>query len=198
MQFRHTVSPDEPGSDNVDITGDKLGGRLVSSILLGGPSSPGSPWNGPPPISGLWQTFCNNIHPMTHVIHVPTVQQELLVFSGSQNSPDSSSKALVFGICSCALLSLTDAECYSLLGSPRLSSLTLLQSETRNQLLASDFLTAPNTTSLQAFALFVVSMDKTCSYLILPNMSYRHHYKLHNTLIQLVYSPMLAFTLPAF
>lgn len=147
----------DPAGQTADVLGDRSRSKFVASILLGAPSSPTSNWTGPLPISSLWQTFCNNIHPLTHVIHLPTMQEEILEYSAGQSTPDSSSEALIASICACALLSVSDTESYNLLGSPRNVALAMLQSAAKNALIESGFLTSPNVKSLQAFALFVVS-----------------------------------------
>ena len=143
----------------------------MSSLILGSSLSQSPTWTGNPPITALWQVFCSNVHPLTHVLHMPTVQQEILTWTSGQSALNSSSRSLMFAICACALVSVSDQECYNLISTSKRSALEMIQSATRDALLDDDFLTIPNLKSLQAFALLIVS-GKSCNRELIHDLTF--------------------------
>ncbi len=105
----------------------------------------------------LWQTFLDNVNPLTKVIHAPTVQQQVLEASGHIDTLSRSMESLMFAIYACAVTSMTDAECHSILGEARLSVLNRYRYATWQSLLGAAFIKASDMVLLQAFTLYLVS-----------------------------------------
>ena len=128
----------------------------MASFLLG-PAPQGDGWNQVAPISALWQSFCNNIHPLTHIVHLPSLEQMVVSYSTTQPGTNTPTETLIFSICACAILSMDDNQSYSMLGRSQADASAALQMATRSGLLRDGFLTAPNLQTLQCFAFYIVS-----------------------------------------
>lgn len=114
----------------------------------------------PPPVQQfrLWQAFLDNVHPMTKIVHAPTVQQALLEATESTNDISRPMESLMFAIYSCAVYSMTNAECEKVMGQAKSVVLTRYQCAARHALTNASLLKTSNITVLQAFALFLLSM----------------------------------------
>ncbi|KZF26349.1 hypothetical protein L228DRAFT_10495 [Xylona heveae TC161] len=106
----------------------------------------------------LWQTFLDNINPLTKIIHAPTVQSAILDASGHIENIPTSTEALMFAIYSCAVLSMTNAECEALIGEQRSILLERFQYATQQALVAAGLLKSSDLVVLQAFVLFIISV----------------------------------------
>jgi hypothetical protein len=67
----------------------------------------------------LWQTFVENVNPITKIIHVPTVQRELLEASVNLQEVAKPFEALMFAIYASAITSLSNEECGKLTNIPK-------------------------------------------------------------------------------
>ncbi|CAK7228799.1 hypothetical protein SEUCBS140593_007033 [Sporothrix eucalyptigena] len=146
----------------------------------------------PPAASVLqyWTIFKDNVHPLTMVIHAPTVEQMMIAGSqggtsslwpssataatatvaGVEPSADSSkqelllprsSDALKFAIYACAVASLKDSECQQIFGESQASLLSVMQSATGYALMDCSFLRLPDLDLLRAFVLLLTSLLHT-------------------------------------
>ncbi len=111
----------------------------------------------PGQIFRLWQTFLDNVNPLIKVIHVPTVQQQLLEASENLEDVSKSMEALMFAIYSLAAISMSNIECESIFGETKNALITRYRNATRYALIAADFITTSDLVVLQAFVLFLVS-----------------------------------------
>jgi hypothetical protein len=68
----------------------------------------------------LWEKFLNNVNPLVKVIHVPTVQRQLLEASVDLENMSRPFEALMFAIYACAIYSMSNEECLELTGYPKL------------------------------------------------------------------------------
>jgi hypothetical protein len=62
----------------------------------------------------LWQKFVENVNPITKIIHVPTVQRELLEASVNLQEVSKPFESLMFAIYASAITSLSNEECEKL------------------------------------------------------------------------------------
>lgn len=109
----------------------------------------------------LWQVFTTNVHPLTKILHAPTVQQELIQGLSEPDSIHGPTEALIFSIYLVAVVSLTDEECRSQLGEPREKHLARYCYATEAALSRVDFLRSTNLKVLQAFTFYLVSSSHT-------------------------------------
>ena len=106
----------------------------------------------------LWQVFLNNVNPLTKVLHAPTMQQALLEATGKLDDVPRAMESLMFAIYSCAIHSISNAECENITGDTKHVMLTKFQSAARQALVRAGLLRTSNILVLQAFTLFLLSM----------------------------------------
>ncbi|KAK2011871.1 fungal-specific transcription factor domain-containing protein [Colletotrichum eremochloae] len=115
----------------------------------------------------LWQVFMSNVHPLTKVLHGPSVQEELLRSLAEPSLTDGPTEALIFSIYLIAVVSLTDAECRDLLGETKEKHLARYRHATEAALSRVDFLRSTDLKVLQAFTLYLLSLRYLCDQDIL-------------------------------
>lgn len=104
----------------------------------------------------LWQSFLDNVNPLVHVFHAPTVQQQVLDASTNIGSIPSNLEALMFSIYYFAALSLTNEQCLVLFGEEKLVLAARYQGAARNALGNAAFMKTSDLLVLQALVLFLV------------------------------------------
>lgn len=104
----------------------------------------------------LWQTFLQNVNPLSKVIHAPLVQPVVIEASNDFDSVPKSSIALLFAIHSAAVMSLKEEDCQSRLIAPRMVLLTRYSSACQQALAAASLMKSRNIVTLQAFVVFLV------------------------------------------
>jgi hypothetical protein len=104
----------------------------------------------------LWQVFISNVHPLTKILHGPTVQKDILETFSEPTSTPSPTEALLFSIYLVAVVSLTDTECRNRFGEPRKDLLARYCDATEVALSKADFLRSTDLRVLQAFTLYLV------------------------------------------
>jgi len=107
----------------------------------------------------LWQTFIDNVNPITKMVHVPTTQQSLMSASANLKSVSKNFEALMFAIYGMAVLSLDESQCLSMFGRERDELLVKYQSATQQALNNAGFLRSTNIMVLQALVLHLVSCE---------------------------------------
>lgn len=112
----------------------------------------------PPPMQAfmLWQTFLQNVNPLSKVIHAPLVQPIVIEASKDFDTVPKPSIALLFAIYSAAVMSLKDEDCQSQLNAPKTLLLTRYFSACQQALAATSFMNSRNLATLQAFVIFLV------------------------------------------
>ena len=105
----------------------------------------------------MWQTFLDNINPLTKILHAPTVQQQILDASSNLGKISKGTEALMFSIYACSVMSLTDVECKATFGEEKSILLSRFQSGARKALLRAGFLRSSELIILQAYVLYLVS-----------------------------------------
>ncbi|WDK10488.1 fungal specific transcription factor domain-containing protein [Colletotrichum graminicola] len=115
----------------------------------------------------LWQVFTSNVHPLTKVLHGPSVREELLRSLAEPSPIDSPTEALIISIYLIAAVSLTDDECHNLLGETRKKHLARYCHATEAALSRANFLRSTDLKVLQAFTLYLLSLHHLCDQDIL-------------------------------
>lgn len=105
----------------------------------------------------LWQTYLDNVHPLTMIVHAPTVQQQILEASGNLENISKSTEALLFSIYAFAVTSNSNEECEARLGEDQLVLVARYQLATQQALRNADFLRTSDMEVMQAFLLYLVS-----------------------------------------
>ncbi|TIA05342.1 hypothetical protein D6C82_00268 [Aureobasidium pullulans] len=109
----------------------------------------------------LWQTFLENVNAPVKILHIPTVQKIILgVASGLSKALPANKEALCFCIYLIAICSVPHCnhdECERIMGQPMDESINLYTGLAQQALVNARFIQKPNFTTLQAFALFLVS-----------------------------------------
>lgn len=104
----------------------------------------------------LWQTFLQNVNPLSKVIHAPLVQPIVIEASKDFDTVPKPSIALLFAIYAAAVMSLKDEDCQSQLNAPKTLLLTRYFSACQQALAAASFMNSRNLVTLQAFVIFLV------------------------------------------
>lgn len=115
----------------------------------------------PPPIHifWLWQTFLENVHPLSMLLHAPTVQSQITIAAQNVGEASSGLIALMFAIYTAAISSSDNVTCKSALGESKAKLLTRYSSAARQALVNADYLRTTDLTVLQAFVLLLVSRN---------------------------------------
>ena len=104
----------------------------------------------------LWQTFLDNVNPLSKLVHAPTVQAQVLdATSDLQNLP-ANTEALLFAIYTTALCSLSSEECSNIMGEPKSAVFPKFLAATRQALVNAGFLDSSDLMVLQALVLLLV------------------------------------------
>lgn len=104
----------------------------------------------------LWQLFLDNVNPVIKPFHAPTIQQQVLEASAKLDDLPKGVEALMFGIYSTAIISLSETDCVSIFGEEKLVLRTRYQGAARQALQKAGVLRTTDITILQAFLLYLV------------------------------------------
>jgi hypothetical protein len=107
----------------------------------------------------LWQTFLDNVNPLSKIIHYPTMQHQILEVIGNPSNIPRPLEALLFSIYAAAVASLDNAECESTMGESRATLLSRYTTATQQALIRIGFLKSSDLVVLQAFTLYLVSQN---------------------------------------
>lgn len=118
----------------------------------------------------LWQTFLDNVNTLIKLIHAPTLQQQLLEATLNLDQVPKNLEALMFGIYSMAIASMSDDNCRKLFNDERMNILKQYQAGARLALRNVDYLRSTDVVVLQAFVLLLVST--LLRYGLLPRENY--------------------------
>ncbi|KAJ9226750.1 transcriptional regulator family: Fungal Specific TF [Paecilomyces variotii] len=138
----------------------------------------------PSNIFRLWQIFLNQIHPLTKVIHAPTVQQQILEASDDIQNIPKELEALMFVIYYFAAHGLKQSECENLFGEDKSVLVSRYCTAAQKALIAADFISSSSLTTLQAFVLFLFATHKSNSLFILAGVALRIGQRLNLTQVQ--------------
>ncbi|KAJ5133832.1 hypothetical protein N7526_005197, partial [Penicillium atrosanguineum] len=109
----------------------------------------------------LWQIYLDNIDPLLKVTHTTSLQSRLIKAASNLSCISSTLEALMFGIYSIAIMSLTADECQTAFESSREELLTKYQFGCQQALLNCGYLRTGERECLTAFYLFLVSIGRS-------------------------------------
>lgn len=105
----------------------------------------------------LWQTYLDNVNPITKLFHSPTTQQQVLNAASDLEKITPNVEALMFGIYTMGIVSLDEDECTTTFGEEKNVLLSRFQSGARQALVNAGYLKSSDLTTLRAFTLYLVS-----------------------------------------
>ncbi|KAI0112742.1 hypothetical protein F4776DRAFT_656784 [Hypoxylon sp. NC0597] len=105
----------------------------------------------------FWQIFVEQVHPITKIVHAPTLQQRILEASWNTSTASKSLTAMMFAIYTVAVTPMSATECQASFGETRDTLLMRYRGATVRALMAADFLTTKELEVLQAFVLFLLA-----------------------------------------
>ena len=139
----------------------------ASFLLLGSPPpSLGRVPLHPQPVQifKLWQTFLDNVNPLSKVIHAPTLQVKILDATGNLDNLQPNMEALLFAIYTTAICSLSSDECEIIMGEPKTKLFPRFLTATEQALSKASFLESSDLMLLQAFVLLLVFYIMLCRF----------------------------------
>lgn len=104
----------------------------------------------------LWHIYLRNVHPIMNVVHVPTFQTHVYDVAHSPKPPPLVIDALLFGVYSLAVRSLSDHECQTQLSAEKHQLLSIYQGACQQAIRNCDALSIVSRDSLTAFFLHIV------------------------------------------
>lgn len=119
----------------------------------------------------LWETFLKNVDPLVKIIHVPTVQSQLLQASVDLQNVSEPFEALMFSIYASAVTSLSNEECLELTGVLKSQLLERYHKITQRALTRAGLLGTLDVVVLQAAVLFLHSV---CQALSMKHLIFFH------------------------
>jgi hypothetical protein len=114
----------------------------------------------------MWQVFLENVDPLVKLIHVPTIQRQILHASQNLANIPPAFESLMFSMYHAAVTSVQCADtCQMLFQEERQTSLDRYRFGTEQALAKAKFMSNPNVPTLQALTLYLIcvrpSADKT-------------------------------------
>ncbi|KAI9661211.1 MAG: hypothetical protein M1821_009538 [Bathelium mastoideum] len=106
----------------------------------------------------LWQTFIENVNPLTKIVHIPTLQLAIEKAVGNIERIPKGFEALMFSIYSMAVLSLTEDECRETLGETKAILLPRFVAATKAALSRARFMSSTSIVVLQALVFHILSI----------------------------------------
>ncbi|KAL1909656.1 hypothetical protein Sste5344_004504 [Sporothrix stenoceras] len=114
----------------------------------------------PPPDTArrLWQVYCENVDPLTKLLHVPTVQHAFGKALQDLSIVQRAFEALMFAIYAAAIMSLREEDCQLRLGEPQSVLLPRYLSATEAALMRANVLGTADIVVLQALLLYLLAI----------------------------------------
>jgi hypothetical protein len=104
----------------------------------------------------LWQTFLENVNPLTKIIHAPTIQQQILEATSDLRAVSKELEALMFAIYCIALVSMQPVEAEKSFGESKRALLAKYRKGAQLAFKNASLLRTSSLTVLQAFMLYLV------------------------------------------
>lgn len=157
--MKDIVDTDEP-EDASAAQSESLTPENNADLFFSADASPGAFDDlqpDPVHIFRLWQIYIDRVNPIYKVIHIPTTQQHIVDAASNVNSMALNSQALVFSICTMAIIAMSDNESIQILSLPRDKALQRFTSACKSALIRCNFIKNHDMTSIQALTLYLVS-----------------------------------------
>ena len=113
----------------------------------------------PEKIRFLWETFIENVHPVTNLFHVPTMSKKIENAIEDPANTDSGMEAFLFSLYHAAITSMTADECLKVMGDEKSNLLTYYKFAIEQALARAGLLVTQELITLQAFTLYLVFLS---------------------------------------
>lgn len=114
----------------------------------------------------LWNIFLENVNPLTKIIHVPSVQKQMMEVVGDIDSAGKGFEALLFAIYCGALNSMTEDEVRSELDTEKTILWNRCRIGAQQALINARFTATTDLLVLQALLLFIVRFNKGFKFVV--------------------------------
>ncbi|WQF86814.1 hypothetical protein CDEST_11828 [Colletotrichum destructivum] len=111
----------------------------------------------------LWQMFLDRANSLTKIVHAPTLQPFVVEAASNPRSLPHNAEALLFAVYSLSIITMTDEECMTILGTTCKTAFRRFSSGVRTSLFRADFLKSHDLTTLQALVLHMMSIQGRCN-----------------------------------
>ncbi|KAE8390930.1 fungal-specific transcription factor domain-containing protein [Aspergillus alliaceus] len=134
-----------------------------TSLILGGTVKKDLSVLHPSPlhIFKLWQTFLDNINPLTKILHGPTIQQQILKASDSLHTISTEFETLLFSIYCISLVSLREEDVQNTYGECKTTLLSRYRRAARSSFAKAGILRTSKIVVLQAFILYLLAIRES-------------------------------------
>ncbi|KFA45621.1 hypothetical protein S40293_08633 [Stachybotrys chartarum IBT 40293] len=119
----------------------------------------------------LWHVYLENVNPLLKVTHAPTLQGQVIEAASDPKGVPPNLAALLFGIYSMALLSLTGDDCESMFGTCKQLLMTRFRFGCQQALLNANFLKTRDMHCLTALFFYLVSVRSTIDPVSLSSLT---------------------------
>ncbi|KAH7139638.1 C6 zinc finger protein, partial [Dactylonectria estremocensis] len=106
----------------------------------------------------LWQAYLDRVHPLTKILHPPSLQPYILESTNGLATLSRSMTTLLFSIYNVAVLSLTDDECFKTFGMSCKTASRRFIAGFKTSLAGLDFLRQCDLTTFQSLILYLLSI----------------------------------------
>lgn len=113
-----------------------------------------------PLIPRIWALFKTNVDPLVKILHVPTMETQILAAKGHLDDLPRETEALMFAIYYSVVTSLTPTDCVAELGETKVILLARYRFAVEQALSRASFLDSVETMVLQAFVIFLAVLRR--------------------------------------
>lgn len=104
----------------------------------------------------LWQIYIDYVNPLLKLTHVPTIQQQVIVYSGDPDQAPKNMEALMFAIYLMAVSSLDEQDVQQRFQTEKQELLGQFFAGLQQALINANFMRASDIMTLQAFFMYMV------------------------------------------
>lgn len=155
-------SDEESSENNFGAPSNVVSSDRASLLLFAAQTPPGSLRSlhpEPVQIFKLWQLYLDNINPLVKVFHAPSVQQIISNAIGDMEDIPRNVEALMFAMYCITIASLSDGDCWRLLGASKSTTTQRFRSGAQQALVNVSIIKTSDIMVLKAFVLFIVSIS---------------------------------------
>jgi hypothetical protein len=120
----------------------------------------------------LWQIYIDRVNPLTKIIHVPTVQPQVVEITTNLANVSLPYQALLFSIFCMAVVSLDETETNQLLGTSRDKAIQTFSAGAKAALVRFNFMKNYDMVSIQAFLIYLVCQGQSFLFFFFSFLSF--------------------------
>lgn len=157
MAIRNSITSNSTGLDGPEEPISESAFRTLPMIEFEASSS-GSPESQPSSVEtmSLWQYFIDRVNPLLKIVHIPSLEPYVLRAAVGMHLVPTEQQALLHSIFAMAVISMSDQECYDLLGYSRDTMLKAYGTHTKRALIKYNHMENYTMVTLQTLILYLV------------------------------------------